>query len=815
VEGDLSILQDLLLDVRYALRGFRKTPAFTLVTVLSLALAIGANGFVLAALDTVVLRPFEVRDPQNLYQVRYGPRMSGSNLTTSYPAFQDLRRRNSTFRDMIGIYAYSEARLGGREAGPKLRGVAVSGSYFDMLEVQPQVGRLLHAADERGLNSAPYVVLSDALWRRAFNGDPRVVGTTVRLDEQPFTVIGVTAPSFHGTERFSWPDYWIPIVNNLGGPEYLQSREGRAVLVIGRLKAGVTPQQATADLNAIAAQLAKEYPKTDKAVSVRLIRPGLMGDEGDGIRRFLYTVNVLALLLLAAVCANLASAFAARATDRGRELALRVALGSSRLRLVRQLLTEALAIAAIGGAAGLTGARVLLAALNRWPASWVSGHERLDLDVDPRVYLAGLALTVASALLIGMVPARQAWAGSPLQMIKNGRAGPAGRRVSLRDVLLVAQIATCTLLVAASLVGVRGVLRALDGSSAGIKPQGVMLAATSLPEGLEGDRALEAQREMIEAARNLPGVTAVGAVRETPMSWPRRVIPAYRPGTTEFTPENQALTTHVYPMSPDYLKAAGTRLLDGRDVCWQDTKETTPVAIVNETFARTMWGETRPVGRQFILRERLTEVVGVVEDGKYHNLMESPEAAVFVPLSKDAANEGVLVVRSSLAPNEVATALRRTLGRVRPEVRVTLRTWPEALESVLYPARAAAFALGVMGLFAVMLAVTGIFGAAAHAVSRRVRELGIRVALGARGAQVVLAAVGRPMILLGVGSVLGLLSAVLANRLLGRIVYQADPSSPAVLVGAVLTMALIGLSGAAVPALRALAVDPSRLLRDE
>ena len=336
-------------------------------------------------------------------------------------------------------------------------------------------------------------------------------------------MIGVAAASFHGTERFSWPDYWIPIVNNLGGAEYLQSRDGRAVLVIGRLKPGVTPQQATADLSAITAQLAKEYPKTDKAVSVRLIRPGLMGDDGEGIRRFLYSVNVLALLLLAAVCVNLASAFAARAADRSRELAVRVALGSSRLRLVRQLLTEALVITLIGRRRGV-GERAPAAGRAEPVAGspGLPGTQRLDLDLDPRVYLAGLALTVASALLIGMVPARQAWTGSPLQMIKNGPADPARRRFSLRDVLLVAQIAICTLLVTASLVAVRGMRRALDGSSAGIKPQGVMLASIDLGR-LEGDRALEKQKEMIEAVRSIPGVTAVGAVRETPMSWPRRV----------------------------------------------------------------------------------------------------------------------------------------------------------------------------------------------------------------------------------------------------------------------------------------------------
>jgi len=307
-------------------------------------------------------------------------------------------------------------------------------------------------------------------------------------------------------------------------------------------------------------------------------------------------------------------------------------------------------------------------------------------------------------------------------------------------------------------------------------------------------------------------VTAVGAVRETPMTWPRRVVPIYRPGTTEFTPENQALASHVYPMSPDYLKAAGTRLLEGRDVSWHDTKEMPRVAIVNETFARTMWGDTPAIGQHFVLWEHSAEVVGVVEDGKYYNLMESPEAAVFVPLAQNTG-DAVIVARSSLPSKEIATALLRTLGRVEPNVPVRLRTWPEALEGVLYPARAAAFALSVIGFFAVMLAVTGIFGTAVHNVSRRVRELGIRMALGARERQVVFAAVGRSTALLGVGSALGLLACVLARRLLGRMVYEADPSAPAVLAGAVLTMALIGILGSLIPALRALAVDPSRLMR--
>ena len=354
---------------------------------------------------------------------------------------------------------------------------------------------------------------------------------------------------------------------------------------------------------------------------------------------------------------------------------------------------------------------------------------------------------------------------------------------------------------------------ALDGSSTGIRPQGVMLASIDLG-GLDGDRALEKQKEMIEAVRSIPGVTAVGAVRETPMSWPRRVVPVYRPGTTEFTPEDSALTAHVYPMSPEYLKAAGTRILEGRDVSWQDRKETPPVAIVNETFARTLWGDTRAIGQRFILRERSTEVVGVVEDGKYYNLMESPAAAAFVPLAQDAGG-AVLVVRSSLPPTEIAAALRRTLGAVQPNVSVTLRTWHEALEPRALPGPVGGVRAGRHGT------LRRDAGGDRHLRHRRPQReppregAGIRMALGARQAQVVFAAVGRPTALLGADRRLACWRESLARRLLGRVVYQADPADPAVLIGAVLTMALIGICGAAIPALRALAVDPSRLLRDE
>jgi predicted permease len=794
----LPFVENLLRDVRYALRLLRKSPAFTVVAILTLMLGIGANVVVFGVLNAVLLDPLDVSDPQNLYQVRHKPWMSGRLLTTSYPAFEDLRQRNTTFSGMAAVYGYSHASLIWHNAAMKVHGDEVSGNYFDLLGGEPALGRFFHAADEHGPDSAPYVVLSDALWRSAFHADRTVVGTTVELNQHPLTVIGVAPAPFHGAERFVWPDYWMPMANEqqVEGFDYLHSRTSITVTVIGRLKPGVTPQQATGNLDAIVAALAKEYPETDDEQPLRLIHPGLWGDDGDVIRGFLYGVTVLALLVLAAACANLATLFAARASDRSRELALRVALGASRWRLVSQLLTEALLVSLMGGAAGLVGAGLLLSVMNR-SQPFVG---QLSVRLDARVYLAGLAVTLGSALLFGMAPAWQA-------------TGPAGRtqvrRFALRDLLLGAQIAICTLLVTASLVAARGMVRALD-APLGFEPRGAMLADLDL-----GDVAVEKKKALIEAVRSIPGVTAAGTVSRTPFTGGIHGIPIFRPGTTEFKLNNSVLATYVYQMSPGYLEVAGTRLLAGRDVSWHDTAETPYVAIVNETFAHRMWGQTPAVGRRFIVKGNLTEVVGVAQDGKYHDLEESPQPAVYLPLSQSEQSETVFVVRSRRTPSEMAAALEHTLSRIEPNVPITVQSWTDALQGEVFPARAATAALGVMGLLAAMLAVTGIFGMAAYSVSRRMKELGIRVALGARRTQVMSAAVGRPMVLLGVGSALGLAAGIFASRLLEQIVYQANPRDPAVLGGTVLTMALLGTAASAIPALRALAVDPSRLMREE
>ncbi len=804
-------MKDLLPDIRYALRVLWRSPTFTLVTLVTLMLGIGANVLVFGVVNALVLHPLEVRDPQNLHVLRLKPWTNMKPLTTSYPAFQDYQRRNTTFSELAGYYRWAQARMTPGNTSRNLYGYAVTGNYFELLGVQPQLGRFIQSADDHGLNSAPYIVLTDRLWRSAFDADPGVIGKVVRLNKDPFTIIGVASPGF-GTERFTGfrPDYYIPIWNHLDR-DRLEDRTTPALVVMGRLKPGVTTQQAAENLSAISAQLAREYPKTDTGIPLRLTRPGLSGDHGDIIRGFLYGVSGLGLLVLVAACANLASLFAARASDRSRELAVRVALGASQWRLARQVMTEVGVLSAVSGGAGLGVAGLLLFALGRWQ----SPYGQIPISVDAPIYLVAFALSLISALLLGMIPAQQVRHTSPMQAMKSGTADAVPwRRLTPRDLLLGAQIAICMLLVTSSLVAVRAMVRVLH-TPLGFQPLGVTLVDLDFSMLEEKNVPLERKKAMLEAVRNIPGVAAVGAINRPPLTGSLRGLPVFAPGTAELTPNNSVLSSYNYTISPGYFATAPVRLTEGRDVSWHDKADTPYVAIVNQAFARAMWGEGSPLGKSFIFLEQLREVVGVVEDGKYEEVSESPQPAVLLPWSQNEQITPTIVVRSQRAQNELTPEIQRTLLALEPEAFVTVQSWTSAIAWVLFPAQAATVALGIMSGLAAMLAVTGIFGMAAYNVSRRLKEIGIRVALGARARHVMRAAVGRPIVLLAVGSLLGLLTTLFARGPLAQIVDQADPRDPVVVLGAVLTMFLLGIAASAIPAMRALAVDPSKLMREE
>ncbi len=813
--ADASLgLDNLARDIRYAARQLRRSPGFALTAILTLAVGIGANVVVFGVLDAILLQPLRVPGAERLFQIEQA---HAGDLWHSYPDFVDYRTRNSTFSDMAA-FRIGNAALSTGGSSQRTWMYEASSSYFDMLGVQPALGRFFHLSDEHGPNSAPYIVLSDSFWRRRFDADPRVVGMTVDLNKHPVTIIGVAPRSFNGTELFFWPDFWMPMVNEeqVEGFSFLNKRFNHGLSVVGMLKPGVTPQQATDNLQTVARQMTREHPAEDDGLTARLVKPGLMGDLiGGPARPFLTVIMVLALLVLVAACVNLAGIFAARAADRTRELAICISIGSPRWRLLRRVLIEAALISIAGGVGGTLIAGALLGGLTRWqPISDLPLH--VTVIPDSRVYAIAVLLTLTSGILPGLLLARQIWRTDAMQAMRSGAGSAIIRRLTLRDVLLGVQIAVCALLVTAALVSLRGMQRSLH-APLGFVPQGAVVAATDMHmAGYSDKTALPVQRRMIEEAARIPGVSAVGTVDDTPMSTGGSRSPVYREGTTEWKVSNSVATAHYYSISPGYLDAAQTRLLAGRDFTWADGPEKPKVAIVNQIFARRVFGDAPVLGRHYLWGGgESIEVVGVVDDGKYDSLTEAPQAAMFLPVSQVNEGDTTLVVRSSLPASEVAPALNRILSGIDSSLPFTIQTWPQALGLVLFPERVATAALGVMGLLAALLAVTGVFGLAAYSVSKRMRELGIRVAMGAQRSQVVRSALGRPVILLLAGSVLGLAGGIVTSRLLAFLVYEATPRDPLVLAGALLTMALIGLAATWIPAVRALRLNPARLLREE
>ena len=807
-------LENLARDVCYAARQLRRSPGFAMTAILTLALGIGANVVVFGVLNALLLRPLNVAGAERLFQIE---QKEPGNWSQSYPDYLDYRERNTTFTDMA-TYRPGVAALSTGGSAQRFWGYEVSGNYFDMLGVQPAHGRLFHSGDEHGANSAPYIVLADGFWRTRFNADPRIVGMTVDLNKHPFTIIGVAPAGFHGTEIFFWPDFWMPMVNEeqVEGFDFLTKRPNRGILMIGRLKAGTTSQQAADNLNVVASQLKREHPTEDDGIFARLVKPGLFGDVlGGPARPFLEAIMVLALLVLVAACMNLAGIFAARAADRTRELAICLSIGSTRWRLLGRVFTEAALISAGGGVAGMLVAVGTLAALTRWQPI-AEFPIRVTVTPDASVYAIALVLTLASGLLPGFLPARQIWRTDAMQAMKGGAAAGVLGRFSVRDILLGLQVTVCALLVTASLVSLRGMERSLHAPM-GFVPQGAMVAITDMHMAGYSDRsAIPVQRRMIEEAARIPGVTAAGTVDDAPLSTGGSQTPVYREGTKTPGTSHSVATAHFYSISPGYLAAAGTSLVAGRDFTWEDGPDTLKVAIVNQALARRLFGDSPPLGRKFLGGDfKLYVIVGVVEDGKYDSLTEGAKAAMFYPLAQAPQGDTTLVVRSRLPAAEVAPVLNRMLRGIDSALPFTIQSWPDALAMVLFPARVATAALGVMGILAAMLAVTGIFGMAAYTVSKRMRELGIRLAMGAQSAQLIRAALGRPVVLLVAGSMLGLAGGVVTSRLLAFLVYQATPRDPLVLGGALLTMTVIGLIATAIPAARALRVNPAQLLREE
>ncbi len=806
-------MTSLLKDLQIALRQLRRSPSFTITAVLTLALAIGANAVVFGLMDGLILRPLNVPQAESLYGTSYG---DGSGFQ-SYPNYLDLRDRNRSFEDLAAFnFAFVGLDTGN---DPSLcTGFAVTGNYFDVLKIQPYLGRFFHSSDVRGVDSAPFVVLTYAYWHTRFHDDRGVVGRAIQIDKHPFTVIGVAPPGFQGTLMFVSPDFIAPIVN-LEPAAAFQGRENTWGLfeVFGHLKPGVGPAQAAADVNAVGVSLEKSYPRQVVHKNSQLNRPGLTL-FGGAVKAFVAGLTLLAGLILLAACANLGSLFAAHAADHSKEIALRLALGSSRARILRHLLSEALLISLAGGAIGLEVSMVLLRKLATWQP-FTSAPVHLPVTPDASLYLIALVLVLVSGLLFSIVPVRQVFRANPYEIVKAGSTGRMGRRITMRDALLVVQIALCAVLVTSSMVAVRGLERSLH-SNFGFEPRDTMLASANLATvGYTGNDVLPTQKRLIDAMETIPGVEHVGLVNGYPplvyASGAR--VNVFKDETRDLIEANIAGEPYKYEVSPGYFGAAGTALLAGRDFAWNDTKEAPGVAVVNREFARRIFGSvTGSVGGFLRTQDgKRLQVVGVVEDGKYLSLNEDQQPAIFLTSLQSPQTLAYLAVRSRRDPQELAALMRNKVREVEPALPTSIETWNSLLGTALFPSRMATLALGVLGALGAVLSITGIFGMAAYSVSKRLRELGIRIALGAKRKEVLQAALGRAFKLLAIGSAAGLLLGVLAARVLAFIVYQATPRDPLVLCGVVVAMALLGLVATWIPAQRALSVDPLILLREE
>jgi predicted permease len=814
----VRLLDDLWRDLRYAIRVLRRSPGFAATAIISIALGVGANTLVFSIVNGLVLKPLPITDPDRVVFVQG----VGSYVSHSFPLYRDLRDRNVTFEGLAG-YRITMMGVDANGSATHEWGYLATGNYFDLLGVTPTTGRFFHQVDDVSPGASPYAVLSYDYWRTRFGGSPSVVGSTILINRIPFTVLGVAPPGFYGTEVFYRPNIWVPMMMQaqieVGNP-WLENRNTANTWVIGRLKPDVSVRQGETNLNAILEQLARDYPSSDKGPSVKLTRPGLIGDAlGGPARAFAFGVLALAGLVLLTACANLASTLSARGTDRQRELAIRLSIGAGRARVARQLLTEDVLLAAIGGAVGALGTVVATRVLSTWQLP-IGLPIQLDVRPDVRVFSFAFLVSLLAGIAFGVAPALHAVTTDPNAALKS-LDGARGHRWPIRDLFVGAQVTLCFVLVAACLTSLRGLQSAVT-MPLGMDPRGVTMAAFDL--GLAGysqDTGETLRRRALDTITALPGVQTAAYANSLPLNIDQsttHVFPDDWPEDWVISQRSKVPRAITYQVSPGLFRTLGIRMLQGRDIDWHDTPTSRRVAVVNEAFARQILRARDVVGRHFRKGSQAPpiEIVGVVETGKYQSLTEHESAVVFEPILQRYNTTTVMLVRSSRRTGEITQEIRRVMNALdRSMPLFGVRSVDEMLGFVMLPMRAAAISLGAFGMIAVTLAATGIHGVVSYAVARRRREIAIRVAIGATSWSILRLVLRRIAVLVALGALLGLPLAVAAGGFLRSIVYQQSVNDVATLSGVAVIVVVVALFSGWFPARRALRLDPVAALYAE
>ena len=811
----------ILQDIRYGLRMIAKAPGFTLLATLALALGICANTTIFSFINGVILRPLTgVKDPDRLVAVFTSDYSSGLYGGSSYPDYVDLRDQ----ADVLENLAASDQTVlnaSGENEAERLRGFVVTGNYFDVLGVRAQLGRTLQPSDDQPANATP-VVISDSLWQRRFSADSGIVGKTLRLNDKIYTIVGVTEPNFRGLQLGLPPEFWLPTT---ASPDLTRGERGdRGIQLIGRLKPGVSLAQAQTQLTTIAARLAQAYPETNLGTidrpkeprPVTIVRESRVGPEAEiAIKRVSLLLFAVVGLVLLIACANVANLLLARASARRREIAVRLALGASRGRLIRQLLTESLLLATFGGIAGLLATQWTVRLLPQFfPANEANG---LDLSVDGRVLVFTLGVSLLTGLLFGLAPALQATRLNLLPALKTDASGygPKRRRIALRDVLVIAQLAMSLVLLVSAGLFVRSLRQALTFDP-GFATDNLLTASLETRGAhLNEQQGQQFFQQTLERTGSLPGVQSATLSMVVPLSGGgnRRMttLEGYEPQPKEDT----ELNTNT--IGPNYFSTMGIPIVAGRDFDKQDREGSPLVVIVNEELARRYYGGNA-VGKRLQIGSNVPsrEIIGVARTAKYRNLREQPLPFIYIPFSQEYQSGMTLLVRTKGEPEDVVGSLQNEMRALNKDVPLfSVQTMSERIGGQLSADRMIAVLLSVFGAGALLLAAIGIYGVMGYAVAQRTHEIGIRLALGAEQRDILKLIVGQGMVLIAIGAGIGLAVALAAMQVLKSLLFGVSATDPLTFGSVILVLVGVALLACYLPARRATKVDPLEALRYE